>query len=310
MLYYLHPAAGASLSNTTSCGIFMYMKVLGQGHGGIVVADSASAVKKFYLSQVDGVSEQRQLTFLGGLQDQGFDIGCTIPKLLEIVGEGNWKIGDKTYVYCNRMERIPGTSARLAILDFNEQQTENLGKDLGNIIFALHTLSKAYAEQWKSTFGGEDKLLVHLLEDKAGRVIREGSDQSVNARVKKAADYLQSCCQSVASENTLSHVDFSLSNTQASDAGHVNGLVDWGDFGPTNPSLSLYQMAARPVWPYVKRQYERRGGLIREDITYAAAAINLAWVPIICNQLGLPLEKEDTPEHFETMYTQFEAHAF
>ena len=285
------------------------MEVLGQGHGGVVIADSASVVKKFYLAQVNGVSEQQQLTFLGSLQDQGFDIGCTIPKLLEIVGKGNWKIGGKAYVYCNRMERVRGVSARLAILDFNERQTKKLGEDLGNIIFALHTLSKAYAEQWKSAFGGEDKLLVHILEDKAAYVIRQGSDQHVSARVKDTASYLEKQRESLASENTLSHLDLTLSNTQVSDTGHVNGLVDWGDFGLTNPSLSLYQLADRPVWPHVKLQYEHMGGSIREDITYAAAAINLAWAPIFCSQLGLPLEEEYTREYFEAMYAQFEAHA-
>src|ERR1700689_2168255 len=100
------------------------MEVLGEGHGGIVVADSAGAVKKFYLAQVNGVNEQQQLTFLGSLQNRGFDIGCTIPKLLEIVGEGSWEIDGKTYVYCNRMERVPGASARSAILDFDERQTK------------------------------------------------------------------------------------------------------------------------------------------------------------------------------------------
>ena len=285
------------------------MKILGEGHGGVVIADSAGAVKKFYLSQVDGVSERQQLTFLGGLQDQGFDIGCTIPRLLETIGEGTWEIDGKTYAYCNRMERIPGTSSRWVISGFNERQIEKLGKDLGNIIFALHTLSKVYAAQWKKTFGEEDKLLAHILKDKAGQVLREDSDQSINARVKNAAAYLQSRCKSVASENTLSHVDYTLSNTQVSRTGHVNGVVDWGGFGLTNPSLSLYQLASKPVWPHVKRQYEQLGSQIREDITYAAAVIHLAWAPIICKQLDQPLEKDETPEHFEAMYEQFEAHA-
>ncbi|HEY5442570.1 MAG TPA: phosphotransferase, partial [Candidatus Saccharimonadales bacterium] len=283
------------------------MKILGKGHGGVVVADSAGAVKKFYLSRAYGQSEEQHLTFLGGLQDQGFSIGCTIPRFLEAVGKGTWEIDGKTYVYCNRMERIPGVSAQLAIPDFNERQIKSLGKDLGNIIFALHAQSKTYTAQWKNTFGQEDKLLAHILKDKAGQVMREGPDKSVNARVKKAASYLQSQCESIASENTLSHLDYSLSNTQASHTGHVNGLVDWGDFGLTHPALSLYQLASRPVWPHVKRQYEQLGGLIREDITYAAAAINLAWVPIICAQLGLPLEPEETQESFEAMYARFEA---
>jgi hypothetical protein len=290
--------------------VFLFiMEILGQGHGGIVVADSASAVKKFYLAQVNGVNEQQQLTFLGSLQDQGFGIGCTIPRLLEVVGEGSWEIDGKAYTYCNRIERVPGTSARLAVPGFTAEQVEALGQDLGTIAFSLHALSKVYTEQWRRTFGEEDKLLAHILEDKAAQVMREGSDRSVNERVKHAAGYLQTRCQSVVSENTLSHLDYTLSNAQVSHTGHVNGFVDWGDLGLTNPALSLCQLAARPVWPHVKRQYEHMGGSIREDITYAAAAIHLAWAPVICDQLGVPVEPEETPEHFETMYAQFEAHS-
>jgi hypothetical protein len=285
------------------------IEVLGQGHRGVVVADAASAVKKFYVSEAEGVEEQEQLTFLGSLQNQGFDIGCTIPRLLEIVGKGMWEVDDQAYVYCNRMELIPGTSARWAAPGFTEQQGEALGKDLGTIAFTLHALSKAYVEQWKRAFGEDDRLLAHLLEDKAAYVIREEADQSVNAQVKNAVEYLENQRDSLASENTLSHLDLTLSNTQVGDTGHVNGLVDWGSFGLTNPSLSLYQLADRPVWPHVKRQYEHMGGSIREDITYAAAAINLAWAPIFCSQFGLPLEKEYTREHFGAMYAQFEARA-
>ena len=283
-------------------------KILGQGVGGVVVADSANVVKKFYFFQSDGVSEQQQLTFLGSLQDQGFDIGCTIPRLLEVVGEGKWKVDDKTYAYCNRMERVPGTCARLAVPTFTEREIEILGKDLGTAAFNLHTLSKAYMEQWQRTFGEGDRLLAHILGDKAAQVMREEPDQSVRTRIKDAAAYLENQCRSQASENTLCHVDFSLSNTQASDTGHVNGLVDWGGFGITNPSLSLYQMAARSVWPHLKRQYKQMGGSIREDIVYAAASIHLAWAPIICKQLNLPLEPEETRDRLEVMYAQFEAH--
>ncbi len=285
------------------------MEIIGEGHGGIVVADSAGAVKKFYLVEANGINEQQQLSFLGSLKGEGLSIGCTIPKLLEVVGAGNWKIDGKAYVYCNRMERVPGTSARAAILDFDERQTKRLGEDLGKIIFALHTRSKTYVRRWQSTFGDKDKLLAHILGDKAGLVMREEPDRGVNARVKKAASYLEDKLLKSASANTLSHADFTLSNTQVDGTGHVHGLVDWGDFTVTNPSLSLYQLADRPVWPHVKRQYEQLGGSIREDIAYAASAINLAWAPIFCKRIGAPLEEEYTQEYFEAMYAQFETHA-
>lgn len=283
--------------------------VLGQGLKGIVVADGEGAVRKFYAAESEGLEEEAQLTFLGQLQDQGFNIGCAIPRLLEVVGSGNWQIEGGTYVYCNRMERIPGTCARLAAPGYTEQQTELLGRDLGAIGFSMHALSRAYVAQWKRTFTNEDRLLTHILEDKAAQVIREEPDPSVRSRVRDAARYLEEQCPPVASENTLSHLDFTLSNTQASPEGRVNGIVDWATFGLTNPSLSLYQLAHRRVWPYVKRQYEQAGGSIREDIVFAAAAIHLAWSPIICEQLGFPLGEDETRPCFEAMHAQFEAHA-
>lgn len=285
------------------------MKILGKGHTGVVVADTPGAAKKFYTSKAEGLQEQEQLTFLGGLQDQGFDIGCTIPKLLEVIGEGKWEVDNKLYSFCSRIERIPGTSARWTAPTFTKQQIEILGDDLGSIAFTLHTLSKPYIEHWKNAFGHEDKLLAHLLEDKAGYVMLQTSDQSIKARVKEAADYLESRRESLVRENTLSHLDLTLSNTQVSNTGRVNGLVDWGSFGLTNPSLSLYQLADRPVWSRVKRRYKSMGGSIREDITYAASSIHLAWAPIYCKQRDLPLEKEYTQEYFEAMHAQFEARA-
>jgi len=282
------------------------MEILGRGHKGIVIVDTATSIKKFYESELEAEEEQISLEFLGNLQDQGFNIGCTIPRLLEVIGEGAWEVEGKTYIRCNRMERIPGISARQAIAHFNQPQLETLGKNLGTIAFALHSLSKAYIELWKRIDTSQDKLLEHVLDDKAAQVLREEPDKGVTARVKDAAQYLEDQRESLAPDNVLSHLDLSLSNILVSDTSHVNGLVDWGSFGLTNPSLSLYQLAARPVWPYVKQQYEQEGGSVREDIVYGAASIHLAWAPIICNQLGLPIEPHETRDHFEAMYTRFE----
>ncbi|GEM_PF-3198361 len=282
------------------------MEILGKGLGGIVIGDSPGSVQKFYIAERSGCAEQAHLAFLGKQQEQGLNIRCMIPKLLEVVGKGEWEVEGQTYTYCNRMERVPGTSARRIMSSFNEPAHERLGRALGGTAFAMHSLCRAYTRQWKDARGGQDVLLSHIMEDKVGLVLAEEADKDVVRRVTDAANYLKNNCRISASNKTLSHLDFSLANTQADDEGQFYGLVDWGDFGLTDPSLSLYQFAYRSVWPYLENQYEKLGGTLRKDIIYAAAAIHLAFGPIICAQHNFPLDADETPERFETMYAKFQ----
>lgn len=281
------------------------MEILGQGHKGIAIADGEKAVKKFYLIKEHGEREQAHLVLLADLQRMGFNIGCVIPELLEAVGEGSWQLAGKTYTYCNRLERIPGTAAHLAIPDLSKQELETLGISLGNVLFAMHTHSKDYEEQWKPALGREDQLLAHILEEKAAQVMRDGFDQEAKAWTREAAAYLENQHEAMSKEQVLSHHDLSLPNILVGVAGQVEGLVDWFGLGPTSASLSLYQLSPSPLWPYVKQQYEERGGTINEDIVYAAATIHLAWAPIICRQLGIPLDEDQTRRQLEAIRLKF-----
>ena len=284
------------------------MEILGQGLAGLVIADTPNTVKKFYIGADKGRTEQEYLTYLGNLQERGFTIECPIPALIETIGEGEWDINGKTYDYCNRIERLAGTSGRRILSDFTKQATERLGTAIGSTAFAMHTNSKPYIEEWIHKAGDADNLLGHILNDKAASVISEGSDSDVVRRVREAADYLEGQCSSLTSTNTLCHLDFSLANIQTDSSGKLYGLVDWVYFGLTNPSLSLYQLAYREIWPHVQRQYEQLGGTLREDIIYAAAAIHLAWAPIISKRLNFGLDVEETHEKFEVLWGEFEAH--
>lgn len=284
------------------------MEILGYGLGGVVVADTAHTVRKFYLTEKDGRAEEEHLSYVNDLQKQGFDIQCVIPQLLEVVGQGRWEVEGKTYVYCNRMERVSGVSARKLLATFSEEATQRLGKSLGTSALAMHRPPKTYIEQWKRKYGTEDIMLAHILNDKARAVLSENSDSSATERVADAARYLKKECAALASTNTLSHLDFSLANTQTDLNGRLYGIVDWGMYGFSNPSLSLYSLTYRTVWPYVRDQYRQLGGTVREDIAYAAAAIHLAWAPLISKQRDFPLDSDETPENFEVMWKQFEAH--
>jgi len=284
------------------------MNIVGQGHQSIVIADTADSVKKFYLSETEALREQEQLSFIAIMQQDGLDLGCAISKLLEVIGAGAWRINDKTYGYCIRLERIPGANAKQVSSRLNFQQTEALGRDLGNISFNLHTQTMTYRSRWKRKFTNNGKeLLDHLLEDKAWQVLNEEPDRIVKAKVKAAANYLRDRYAHLNNGNTLNHRDLSLSNVLVSADGRANGLVDWSSFGLAHPSLSLYELIYEPVWPYVKSQYEQRGGSLEEDIAYAAAIIHLAWAPIISKQLGIPLHESETRDAFEAMHEKFQA---
>lgn len=232
------------------------MEILGRGLAGIVIADTPGTVRKFYTTKDKGHSEQANLTFLGDLQENGLNIGCVIPRLVEVIGDGKWEMEGNTYTYCNRMERLSGTSARRVFTDFTEQAIKHLGEALGSTAFAIHNSLKPYVEQWCRAAGKQDTLLAHVLEDKAKTVQSEESDKNIVDRTSEAAQYLETQCQALEPENTLSHLDFSLANAQVDNSGRLIGVVDWVSFGLSNPSLSLYQLAYRELWPYVERQYE------------------------------------------------------
>ena len=283
------------------------MEVLGQGLAGLVVADTPSTVKKFYIGADKGRAERDYLTYLGNIKERGFTIECPIPALVEAIGEGEWEINDNTYDYCNRIERLAGTSGRRILSNFTKQATEHLGTAVGSTAFAMHINSKPYIEEWTRKSGHTDKLLGHILNDKAAAVISEGSNSDVVGQVRDAANYLKEQCSSLTPTNTLCHLDFSLANIQTDVSGKLYGLVDWVYFGPTNPSLSLYQLAYREIWPHVQRQYEQLGGTLRIDIIYAAAAIHLAWAPIISKRLNFPLDVDETHEKFKVLWADFEA---
>lgn len=282
------------------------MEILGKGHKGIVVADTASTVQKFYASRTEAEAEQANLTFLELIQEQGFDIGCIIPKFVAELGEGHWDIDGNQYYYSNCMQRISGVCGRTVVNDLTDRQIASLGRQLGSVSAAIHTRSNAFVGQWKDQRGDNDELLTHIIEDKAGQVQREEPDESIAQRVSVAANYLQEVCASLTKEKTLSHLDFTLDNTQVDEGPRIVGIVDWGSFGLTHPSLSLYQLSTNSVWPHVKSQYEQLAGPLREDIIYAASVIHTAWAPIICEQLGLPIEPHEARDQFEAVNARFE----
>jgi hypothetical protein len=281
------------------------MGILGWGHKGVVVADTPNSVKKFYKTKEEWEKENTRLKFLSEIQKQGFDIGCIIPKLLNSASGDEWEIDGKTYNYCNTMERIHGVQAKVNLTDEN---LKTVGTNLGTVLYVLHTKSKAYMPQWIDKFGEKDELLTEILEDKVPKVLKEGLDKTAKEYVKKAASYLEQQRTLLKSERTLSHLDLNLPNVLINKGGIVEGLVDWGDFGLTHPSLSLYQQATNPkLWAYIQAQYEKLGGKIREDIVYAASVTHLAWAPIICKEMGQALDEYETRERLKEVYSYFVA---
>lgn len=269
-----------------------------------MVANNGSA-RKFYILPEEWERERANLAFLARIQNAGFDIGCKIPAVLDSGGEGQWEINGTTYVRYRDMELIAGMPASLGI---ETKALEQFGNDLGTILFTFHTRSRAYIPEWTSRFGQKDALLRHILEDKARRVEQEEADPAIRRGIKHAATYLKDRVVSFSPGSTLSHTDLNLSNILINDGGTVKGLVDWGSFGLTNPTLSMYQLATKTrVWPHIKRRYEDLGGHVAYDVLYAAAFIHLAWAPLICRELGQELSEDESRQRLEEMYEKFES---
>jgi len=278
------------------------MKILGKGHKGVVVATAADVVEKYYISRSEWQKEKTQLTFLAKIQRRGFDLGIMIPKLRDSA-EGKWEIASQVYGYRNTMERLPGITAARGITDKN---VSTVGANLGKLLFTLHTASKEYQLGWTAQFGTSDNLYKHIADEKVAAIIQDEPDQHVVQQTRGAASYLAREVPEVRSTYALSHLDLNLNNILISTDGSITGLVDWGDFGITNPSLSLYQLATEPdLWPYIQTHYEAAGGTIDLGIVYAAATIHLAWAPVICKKLALPLAPHESQKHFQMMYENF-----
>ncbi len=283
------------------------MRVLGQGHHGVVIAGKPGTVEKFYNTTVEWEKEKAKLTFLAHLQKSGFTVNYIIPELINSA-TGTWKINGRSYNFCNVMQHISGTPAGDGV---NQQNLESFGRALGILLAEMHQQTKAFTLQYKKDTGAEDMLLHHIVDENAGKIKKietEENDRQVRQWVDEAADYLQKELPQRTAEMTLSHQDLNLWNILIDGKGSVNGLVDWGDFGITHPSLSLYQLATNPtLWAHIKKHYQAAGGVILEDIIYAASTIHLAWAPLICKELGQALDEHETRTRLNEVYTLFTA---
>jgi hypothetical protein len=279
------------------------MKILGKGLYGVVMQDGRDTVKKFYRGREGWEKEVGALQFLADLQRQGFDIGCKIPRLLESAEGGPWRVDDRPYNFYTIMDFVAGVRANQ---DFPGKDCKILGEHLGTILFNMHSRSRAYIDQWISQKGERDKLFYHILTEKAEMVLAEEKDEIIRGYAAMAARYLRDRQALLAADRTISHTDLNLNNIMANRENKVEGLVDWGDLGFTNPCLTLYQLATAPyLWTHVRRQYKKLGGTIMDDVVYAAAIIHLTWAPIRLRQLGLPVGPDDSPERLEEIYGLF-----
>lgn len=282
---------GAARAEPTSRYTYAHMEVLGTGFIGVVVAAGSGFVDKFYSRLDDWEREKAHLGFIEGISQQGFDIGCRIPKVTDSEN-GLWNIGGKTYQYRNRMERLPGVTMETGCSPDNAAA---VGKNLGAVLFKLHTESRKFMPQWSRDFDSSDGLFNHIINDKAKKVLAEELDGDIRRQVTKAVACLQSQESSLKTDFTLSHYDLNLNNILIDPhTSTINGLVDWAGFGLTHPSLSLYQLTAkRDIWESVRDRYLELGVPIAEDILYAAAVIHWVWAPLGLREVGWEFDENE-----------------
>lgn len=283
------------------------MEILSQRPRSVVIAQSDKYVEKLYTLETQWRQEASNLSFLREIQGKGFSMGCNIPELVSS-SEEDRTIGDKTYKYCNVMQRLYGTPSG-EILD--DEDIKVWSNNLAEVIFTLHYQSKQYVDIWVAKFGKEDNLLEHILQDKAARTLDSNINGSLKPMISQAAKYLEVNVSSHAECNTLSHQDINRSNILIDKNNKVDGLVDWVDFGLTNPTLSLYQLVVRPtVWKSFESRYTELGGVIDYGVLYAAAVLHLAWAlevwyPSIAHGLNMKKDSDETYEMLEEMIACF-----
>ncbi len=283
------------------------MEVLGIGFVGVVVAVDDDFVDKFYGRRSDWEREHDHLNFLNDIAQQGFDVGCRIPKVTSSDSGKSWKVNGKTYRYRSRMERVPGVTADAGC---DSSNVASVGKNLGTVLFALHTKFQKFIPRWTRDFDKSDKLFTHIVHEKADKVLNQETDQTVKRFVTEAVTFLQPRKQSLKADYTLSHYDLNLNNILIDpQTGTVNGLVDWPGLGPTHPSLSLYQLPERQdIWQYAWARYLKLGGSIAEDILYAAAVIHWAWAPWGLREVGWKFDESEMEKNLRKSVQLFEKH--
>lgn len=256
------------------------MGILGRGHHSIVVAAGDKYVEKFYSSAKEARREAKALGFVQNLSVKGFDIRCKIPAFIGKVEQGRYRIGDELFHYKGKMDRLYGVQmSKMQNLNF-------LVGDLAQIIASFHVESRPFIKTWTQNSGPQDHLLNHILKDKAGLVLKKETSKEIRTLVRNAANYLAKRDNKLKKEWTLSHLDINPTNVLIKPHGQIEGLVDWGSFGLTHPSISLYQLVDLKIWPKFRKEYSRSGPAIRDDLLYASAAIHFAWVPLRNQELG------------------------
>ncbi len=277
------------------------MKILGKGLNGVVVDIGGSRAKKYYLTQDRWVAEERNLKWIQSISF--LDIGCAIPKIYKSSSNETFLFEEKMYSFSHEIDFIKGSDAYKVI---NGPTAQVLGESLASVLFSLQTQLATHTELWEGKHGVEDSLLKHILGDKAQKVLLECKDSRVLAITKETANYLQVQLKQSKNRAILMHQDLNLHNILASKDGAVQGLIDWPQFGLTDPNLFMYQIAKNTaVWPFFKEGYEKIGGSIDTPVVYAASTIHVAWAPIICAELGVKPDDDETGDKLESIYRLF-----
>lgn len=275
------------------------MKIIGKGFHGIVLKETGSTVKKFYTSRSQRDEEKLYLEFVN---EMNFNTDCKIPVMHQSNIDDHTEINGVEYYHSAIMDLIPGHTAKSQL---STSESGLLGRSIARVLYTMHTQNKQYIEAWKEKNGNTDRLWEHIFNDKAASVLNDSTDPIVKELIDDVTQYLASCRADLEKERVLSHLDLNLSNIMTDDSA-VTGLVDWGSFGFTHPSISIYQLAkSTSLWLHIEKEYTSLGGQIRKDILYAATCIHVAWSPIESRKRGIKPDNDEADGQLRRVYELF-----
>jgi len=284
------------------------MNIIGKGHHSIVVAWDQNTIIKYYDIESEAINEESNLLFLESLLQKGLDLTFKIPKYFS-KEEVDFNYDGISYSYKACMERIQGDNLS-KIIAWEQCDLNGMGIKLARASYEMISKLSFFWEDWSNINGQADELFIHIIDDKAEKVLQEEENQTIFIIVKEAMEYLLQKEICFKDTRTLSHIDMNFGNIIINDKLEVEWFVDWGSFWYTYPALVFYQMVThKNLWASFENEFKKLWGDLEKDILYAAAIIHNAWSPLKLQEMWLPYDRDAYHQNTQYCYEKFKNYA-
>lgn len=287
------------------------MKFLGKGLHSVVLDCGNEKICKYYNNKNEVTNEERSLIFLATLLKKGVKFNFKIPKYFQKVEDIKFEYENKKFFYRADMEKIDGECI-LDAMKYNYCDFNKLGTKLASIFHDMSVNFSAHTNSWKKIAGGSDSLFSHIVNEKGKNVLDNEKNQDAKNKVREVIDYLiaKEKSEEFRNKRHLSHLDISFGNIIVNSSFDIKGIVDWGSFGYTHPSLPFYQVVSFcDFWNSFEKEFIMLGGQIERDILYAAAVIHNTWKSRILKKAGIKYNFKKAEKESEMCYSSFKKYS-